>query len=171
MLGSPNMSSRLFCSDRETKAAANAVMVGSTKMPLERTQRDRLPIQRREVEPDRMRSGRTNSAATTVANNPKITSAGINPASLPGSGSGIVGAAADSSARNDNPGITTRTQNRCLGMTQSLPAFTSADHAEFGYSEILPNRPGTSRFELSQDVRRAFEVATRVGRMPEVQPG
>ena len=165
------MSSRLFCSDRETKAAANAVMVGSTKMPLERTQRDRLPIQRREVAPDRMRSGRTNSAATTVANNPKITSAGINPASLPGSGSGIVGAAADSSARNDNPGITTRTQNRCRGMAQSLPAFTSADHTEFGYSEILPNRHGTSRFELSQNARRAFEAATRVGRMPEVQPG
>jgi hypothetical protein len=79
------------------------------------------------IEPDY----RTSSAATTVVNNPKITSAGINPGSLPGSGSGIVGAAADFPARNDNAGITTRMQNQCLGMAQSSPAFGSADHAEF----------------------------------------
>ena len=149
MLGSPNMSSRLFCSDRETKAAANAVMVGSMKMPLERIQRDRLPIQRREVEPDRARSGRTSSAATTVVNSPKITNAGIHPGSLPGSGSGIVGAAADLPAKSDNPVITTRKQNRCLGMAQSSPVFASADHAEFTQREIPPNEPGSLGFELS----------------------
>jgi hypothetical protein len=94
-LGNPSEPSTPRCSSCETKAAANAVMVGNMRTQFERMQRDRLPTHRRGVAFDRVRSGRTNSAAATVVSNAKITSAGSNPGSLPGSGNGIVGAAAD----------------------------------------------------------------------------
>src|SRR6516165_10492796 len=167
VLGSPNMSSRLLCSDRETKAAANAVTVGSTKRPLERMQRDRLPTQRREIVSDRVRSGRTSSAAATIVNNPKMASAGISPGSLPGSGSGIVGAATDGSARHDNPGITIKMRSRCLGMVQFVVSVRLGGSCR---ARIRPNRPDAGRPEQRRVARAAFRAARRARRMPDVEP-
>src|SRR6516162_4819681 len=117
-LGSPKASSRLLCPDCETKAAAKAVTVGSTKRPLERTQRERFPTHRREVVSDRARNGRTSSAAATIVNHAKMASVGISPGWLPGSGSGIVGAATDGPARHHSPGTTINMRGQCLGMVQ-----------------------------------------------------
>src|SRR5438477_1005286 len=89
----------------EKNAAPSAVRGGSTRIPLEAKQSERLPSHRRETASDRGRRGQMSSATATATKIPRIARVGKNSSSAPASGNGIVGAAATGHPESsDHPG-------------------------------------------------------------------
>jgi len=128
-------------------------MVGRTTTPLESRHRKRLPAQRLEVAQDRARSGRTNSIPATVVNKPKITSAGSNPGSLPGSGSGIVGAATDGPTKSHDPETEKIAEKRCLRMTQPIRSVRLGGPYRIWLPESFAERAQLSSRSVERQVR------------------
>ena len=142
--GSSSESSNPACVNSEKNDAANTVRASSTRTPLDARHNERLPTHRRKAAPDRGRFGWMSSAATTAAKTPRIASAGSNSSPAPGSGKGIVGAAATGRPPNsDDPETATRIMRRCPGIASPV---TDADFPGASPAKLWPleDRAGQS---------------------------